>query len=268
MTAPSLATEPPYHRHSLAKQFLPKNITSILDVGGISYKRISGVWELNIGPAKEAWGATHSTQRKSNKPFLLTINVTRDYNHERRPDKYYDGLNIPFDSNSFDIATSIDTFEHMPKGDRLQVLTEMIRVAKRRVILVFPFYSKENKLMEQDILDDMKRKNITPKPSLTEHRKYELPTLNHIEQFLKRNKFRYELYFATHRSVLKTYFMLQTSINSLLNLKSVSTSQVVFILSSVMNIARGIFSFPGFISKKDAYRAIFVIEKKAVSNHN
>lgn len=48
----------------------------------------------------------------------------------------YDGYNLPFKDNSFDVITSIDVIEHVDDYDRF--IKEMLRVARKSVILATP----------------------------------------------------------------------------------------------------------------------------------
>lgn len=48
------------------------------------------------------------------------------------------GALLPMKDQSFDIVTAIDVFEHIPQADRKTVLREMLRVAKRMVIIIAP----------------------------------------------------------------------------------------------------------------------------------
>lgn len=258
----SLIKDPPRHRHSLAQPHLISNYTSVLDVGGISFKKKNGKWVRDVGAPKEVWGVAHILDKDANKPHIFTINVTRDYEHnDRKPDMYYDGLHIPFADSSYDIVTSIDVLEHIPREERLQVVSEMIRVAKQKVILVFPFFCQENKKMEEDILADMKHKNIQPKPSISEHRQFELPKLSEIEKLLIDKKLKYQLSYGTSRSIMKKYYFFQNSVNALLHIPGTSKEDIKNFLNIIMDTAGNIFNIPREIEKKDAYRAIISISK-------
>lgn len=258
----SLIKDPPQHRHTLAKPHLLEKMTSVLDVGGISFKKKDGKWIRDVGAPKDVWGVTHILDKETDKPHIFTINVTRDYDHnDRKPDMYYDGLHIPFADSSYDVVTSIDVLEHMPKAERVQVVSEMIRVAKHKVILVFPYFCEENVKMEEDILADMKKKNILPKPSISEHRRYELPKISEIEKIIKEKGIKYNLTFGTPRSIMKKYYLFQNSINSLLHFPGTSKEDIRGFLSLIMDTAGNIFNVPKSIDKKDAYRAIISISK-------
>lgn len=45
---------------------------------------------------------------------------------------------VPFDDESFDYVVSVDMLEHVPPDGRLEVIQEMLRVARRKVFLAVP----------------------------------------------------------------------------------------------------------------------------------
>ena len=50
----------------------------------------------------------------------------------------YDGTLLPFKTGSFHTVLSTDTLEHVPPAQRLGFLSELARVAAKRILLVFP----------------------------------------------------------------------------------------------------------------------------------
>ena len=48
------------------------------------------------------------------------------------------GANLPFPDNSFDYVISVDMLEHVPENERLGVISEILRVAEKRVFLAVP----------------------------------------------------------------------------------------------------------------------------------
>lgn len=57
------------------------------------------------------------------------------------------GTKIPFPSRSFDVVISVDTLEHMAKPERKKSILEMLRVAKKEVIIAAPTGEKS---LQQD----------------------------------------------------------------------------------------------------------------------
>jgi Methyltransferase domain len=50
----------------------------------------------------------------------------------------FSGVRLPFDEKSFDYVISVDMLEHVSKNERPDVITELLRVASRRVFLAVP----------------------------------------------------------------------------------------------------------------------------------
>jgi len=68
----------------------------------------------------------------------------KDYTTERRAcpanliPVVADGAVLPFTDNRFDVVISCDMLEHVPPADRRAVVEEMLRIAAKKVVLVFP----------------------------------------------------------------------------------------------------------------------------------
>ena len=58
---------------------------------------------------------------------------------------HYSDVKLPFKDNSFDVAVSCDTLEHIPKKDRLTFINEMARVCRKGVVLCAPLGTAEQK---------------------------------------------------------------------------------------------------------------------------
>lgn len=79
-----------------------------------------------------------------------------------------DACDLPFEDAAFDVVTSVDLLEHLTGVDRRHAMTEMIRVARRRVILACPI--GEEALFADRRLADFYRNRATPLPGwLAEH---------------------------------------------------------------------------------------------------
>jgi SAM-dependent methyltransferase len=71
--------------------------------------------------------------------YAEVFETTQSSKRERRPDFYYDGRTLPFESRSFDTVLSVQVLEHTPHPQT--VVNEMGRVAKKGglVIVHVPF---------------------------------------------------------------------------------------------------------------------------------
>jgi hypothetical protein len=95
---------------------VPADATLVLDVGGRGHQmasllRPAVVTSLNVEP-----------------PADLVIEA---------------GDPLPFADDAFDVVLSTDVLEHVPAGDRAAHLRELVRVARKRVVLCWPLGSPE-----------------------------------------------------------------------------------------------------------------------------
>jgi len=89
---------------------------------------LEGVSILDVGSGKRSWLASHGLNVTS-----LDKRISEDI------DIVADARFLPFKNEAFDSVVSVDLIEHIPKGlDRNLSLAEMIRVAKKRVIVHCP----------------------------------------------------------------------------------------------------------------------------------
>ncbi len=120
--------------------------------------------------------------------FYLDPNVdTNDKNYIRG-----EGCLIPEDNGSFDWVVSADVFEHIPKPERGKFLSENLRVARKGVVLVAPFYSE--KVQEAEKNANANYKILTGKDHvwLREHIANGLPGEDEIEKALSGMKYAYQ----------------------------------------------------------------------------
>lgn len=87
--------------------------------------------------------------------------------------------NLPFRKNSYDVLICADTLEHIKKTQREKVIEEMMRVAKKLIIIVVPTGSLSQ---EQDKKLDAYYQKIFNKKNdfLSEHVQNGLPSANEI----------------------------------------------------------------------------------------
>lgn len=98
-----------------------------------------------------------------------------------------DGRALPFPPRSFDIVTAHHLLEHVPDGDRLDLLAELVRVAKRRVYLTGPFSESPFAAEIDRLLSQLAPEN----PYLQEHLRLGLPSLAKIEAWLDAHRLPY-----------------------------------------------------------------------------
>lgn len=83
--------------------------------------------------------------------------------------------NLPFKDRSFDVVVCLDTIEHLPRRMRDQAIKEMIRVAKKRVIISAPLENGEEFLgrkFDLLFLQWYRKRHKADPPLTTEHLRY------------------------------------------------------------------------------------------------
>lgn len=95
------------------------------------------------------------------------------------------GQRLPFSDGVFDLATAHDTLEHVPDEHRAAFLRELLRVARRFVILNGPVYHLRSAQAERRLADFMQRALQGENVSLREHLNLGLPRRDQIEGVLQ-----------------------------------------------------------------------------------
>ena len=99
-------------------------------------------------------------------------------------DVLYDGKRLPFPNQSWNVVVSVDTLEHIPEHQRLPFVSELVRIAKRQVILIAPYGSVTHERYEGELVDAFKKDRKKIPEYLLEHRAYGLVS----EEFCTRLK--------------------------------------------------------------------------------
>lgn len=113
-----------WERHTIVAR-LAGEAATVLDVGGVS-----GQLRLFLPRAR-----------------IVALNV------EEPADILFGGRTLPFGDTSFDVVTSLDVLEHLPRGDRAPHLRELARVARRSVVLCCPLGSAEHVAAERELAE-------------------------------------------------------------------------------------------------------------------
>lgn len=119
------------------------------------------------------------------KKFLLNIKViTTDV--AAGADVLYDGIKLPFPKNAYDFVVSIDTLEHIPIDRRINLISQMTNISKRKTILIAPFASMEHEKYEKKLVEKFNLSKLAIPPYLLEHRKYGLITSAQMDEVSKK----------------------------------------------------------------------------------
>jgi len=91
---------------------------------------------------------------------------------------------LPFEENSFDVVVTVDMMEHLSPEIRKKAVSEMVRVAKHRVYLLFPT-GRLSSLIDRIILRYYRFTHKEELPFLEEHLRMGLPMPDKIERYIK-----------------------------------------------------------------------------------
>lgn len=100
-----------------------------------------------------------------------------------------DARALPYGDHAFDVVTGHHLLEHVPPADRLRVLTELVRVARRRVFVTGPFEEHPFAREIDELLLRLEPANLY----LQEHARLGLPRLGEIETWLAARGLRYRV---------------------------------------------------------------------------
>jgi hypothetical protein len=172
-------------------------------------------------------------------------------------DVLYDGYKLPFKEREYDYVVSIDTLEHIPAGRRLNLLTQMDKIAIKKVIVITPFASAEHEKYENELVKKFAKANLSIPSYLAEHRKYGLLTLNQLDVISKKNRL------AVHKLVGKVWLDKYNFSIHMFEIKSGKINKLIYLLKFGWNLIMNFLS-PLIISYTDrntASRAMIIIEK-------
>ena len=94
-----------------------------------------------------------------------------------------DARALPFPDRSFDVVLALDVLEHIPPGDRPRTLAELVRTARRRVIVAGPA-GAEAHAADMRLAGRLRARGMTPPGWLLEHEANGLPEREELVEAL------------------------------------------------------------------------------------
>ncbi len=167
-----------------------------------------------------------------------------------------DGRELPLKDNSFDVVTSIDVIEHMSKKDRKKFIQELLRVARKRVIVSAPLGTKQHIEAEKKLFSLLQQKGIKS-DFLEEHLKKGLPAFSELKNYIQAHscKFFYSGDYRLNR------FLTMMDIKSLPNPK---LDKIFYLTKKLLNLILNLFYFPfsGSESQENFTNRIYLFIEK------
>ena len=156
----------------------------------------------------------------------------------------------------FDFVVFPDVLEHIPSWDREKFVSELKRVAKKRVILSFPLGTKAHIRAEKELKDFLKKKGEEV-GYLEEHIANGLPTLKELEKILKNHPF--QIFFGENFRLNNFLFKVQFALG-----EKRCLGMFYFYFQKLINFLLNVFYYPFSLSEKPrrfTNRAYVVINK-------
>lgn len=157
-------------------------------------------------------------------------------------------LELPFEDDSFDVAVSVDVLEHLPEGVRGEAIMELVRVARRAVVIAFPAGAAA-RAMDEDFEQELASSGQPLPDWLAEHLENPYPeTANVVAAIeLSGRKVATSVVYSENLAVAK--FLRRWAVRS----------KYVYLMA---NVLAGILSpmMPRPASPDNAYRSIIVAE--------
>ena len=99
-------------------------------------------------------------------------------------DILYDGNILPLSDNSFEAVVTLDVLEHVHPDNRLQFITEVLRVSRHFLFLSVPYHTAKHVQSEQELLKLYREVTKRDHQFLSEHVKNGLVNETDLTQYL------------------------------------------------------------------------------------
>ena len=166
---------------------------------------------------------------------------------------------LPFRRNSYDIVIAVDVLEHIPNERREKSIYEMLRVARRMVVLVVP--SSEKSMQQDQSLQKRWNKLFKYENQfLEEHVRYGLPKIDEVLVAIDRS-----LRNLTKKAKVRSEKNLNLHIRKLLMLTWITKNKYLYYLYLKGYLL--LVPLLRFANFGNCYRRIFVIEFPHENRH-
>lgn len=187
---------------------------------------------------------------------IFSINLPKE-SHKRRSTYFGDGRMLPIVSGKFKLVTAIDVLQQINPPDRLQFLSELVRVSSDTAVVSVPIGTKDNIIYSNDLIRRMIDVGLEPKPGIFKQRHIGDPTLDELVKLGRKLK----LVFSLHPStVASTLFQSMNDQIAVFDELRDDPSGEIIARNIWKNAEENLRKSP-LPSWEEAYRAIMVIRK-------
>jgi len=157
------------------------------------------------------------------------------------------GVKLPFENDSFDFVISVDMLEHVPGNKRESAIKEMVRVAKKVLILAVPCGVKAE-IQDKGLFEYYLKNHGQEEEMLKEHLQFGLPKVKEINKFIKNSGKKVSIKIVPHVNLsLRSFYM-----------KSFFSASPLF--RKISWLLLPLSHFDRFLNFSDCYRQIFFIK--------
>lgn len=160
-------------------------------------------------------------------------------------------LDLPFEPLSFDIAASVDVFEHLPADLRPEAVRQLVRIAKKAVVIAFPC-GEFARGIDEDFERELTSRGLPQPEWLEDHLRDRYPETAEMIAELESSAA------ASGRGVKTRIIYSEPAWVSRSLRWAAARSKYVYLLGNVLSGV--LFPLMPRPSVKDAYRAIIVAE--------
>lgn len=139
--------------------------------------------------------------------FTRGIEVTSVNVEGEDADLTFDGEILPFGEDTFDAVVSLDVLEHIPRSNRGQHVSELLRVSRSETIICCPLGSPSHIAAEREVAEEYGRLTGGRHRFLDEHLALGLPTWEELMGIAAKTGLEFEFLFQGDFRVTNQLFL-------------------------------------------------------------
>lgn len=163
-----------------------------------------------------------------------------------------DATSIPFRKNSYDVVIAVDVLEHLNPESRFTTINQMLKVAKKLLVIVVPTGELSQK-QDRDLYKLWQKIKRDDNQFLAEHTKFGLPSTDQILVTIDK-----ALRLLDKKAKIRSYPILNLAVRNILMRTWITKSKLMYYLYlKGLMLLVPILKYANF---GNCYRTVFVIE--------